>query len=106
MLEIGCGHGVAATLICAKLSTGHLLAIDRSRKMVDAAIRRNREYVDAGTAEFHVADVRDFDPGARRFDRILAVRVGVLHRDPAMRRHLEQWLKRRGRIFTIYDEPR
>lgn len=81
VLEIGCGHGVAATLICEKLRGGHLLAIDRSKKMIDAAVRRNKEFIEAGKAEFRVADVMKFDPGPQRFDKILAIRVGVLYRD-------------------------
>jgi trans-aconitate methyltransferase len=30
LLEIGCGSGVAAALVCARLDDGRLLAIDRS----------------------------------------------------------------------------
>jgi cyclopropane fatty-acyl-phospholipid synthase-like methyltransferase len=108
ILEIGCGHGLAATFICEKLTTGRLVAIDRSKKMVDAAIRRNRQYVDSGTAEFRHADVLDFDPGRTRFDKILAVRVALFHRDDAAsqaRSHIKAWLTRTGRTFLIYDEP-
>lgn len=108
VLEIGCGHGLAATLICEKLTTGRLVAIDRSKKMIDAAIRRNRKYVEAASAEFHLADVLNFDPGPRRFDKILAVRVGLFHRDAAAakaRSHIQKWLKRGGKMFLVYDEP-
>jgi cyclopropane fatty-acyl-phospholipid synthase-like methyltransferase len=106
ILEIGCGHGVAATFICQKLRGGRLLAIDRSKKMIDAAVRRNKKYLEAGKADFRLADVMKFDPGSQRFDKILAVRVGLLHRDEdKARRHLEKWLKPKGKILLVYDEP-
>lgn len=108
VLEIGCGHGVAATLICEKLKTGRLVAIDRSKKMIDAAMSRNQEYVDAGVAEFLLADAQDFNPGRMKFDKILAVRVALFHRGAAAKRArdlLNRWLEPDGKVFLIYDEP-
>ncbi|MDQ3721124.1 MAG: methyltransferase domain-containing protein [Actinomycetota bacterium] len=48
VLEIGCGHGGAATLVCEQLETGRLTAVDRSPKMIEAAKRRNATYDEAG----------------------------------------------------------
>src|SRR3954447_18995544 len=50
VLEIGCGHGVAVSLVCERLTTGTITAIDRSLKMIEMATRRNRKHVDAGRA--------------------------------------------------------
>lgn len=106
VLEIGCGHGVAAGFVCDQLRSGYLVAIDRSKKMIAASIRRNKEHIESRKAEFHVADVLRFDPGVRKFDKIFAVRVGLFHRDAAMARGVvEKWLAPRGRIIVVYDKP-
>ena len=108
VLEIGCGHGIAATLICEKLKKGRFVAIDRSRKMIDAAVSRNRKYVDAGVAEFHLVDAQNFSPGRMKFDKILAVRVALFHKGAAAERardRLKKWLTPNGAMFLIYDEP-
>jgi predicted TPR repeat methyltransferase len=89
VLEIGCGHGVAATMVCERLESGRLTAIDRSRKMVEAAARRNAAYVEADRA-----------------DKIFAVRVGLFHREPDRARALgERWLAPGGTLLAVFDEP-
>ena len=106
MLEIGCGHGVAATMVCDRLETGRLTAIDRSEKMVEVAARRNAAHVEAGRAEFFVATLEDADLGERRFDKIFAVRVGLFHREPARAHALaESWLAPGGTVLAVFDEP-
>jgi len=106
VLEVGCGYGVAATFVCERLEGGHLIAIDRSPKMIEAAGRRNAAYVEAGKAEFLVATLEDLDLGDRRFDKIFAVRVGLFQRDPERaRRMAERWLAPGGTLLAVFDEP-
>jgi ubiquinone/menaquinone biosynthesis C-methylase UbiE len=106
VLEIGCGHGVAASLVCERLESGRLTAIDRSPKMIEAASQRNAAHVDAGKAEFLVADIEDLELEDRRFDKIFAVRVGLFHREPERARNLvERWLAPGGQVFAFYDSP-
>src|SRR5436309_7771718 len=69
LLEVGCGHGVAVSLVCERLTTGTITAIDRSPKMIEMATRRNREHVDAGRAVLEAVALEDADLGDRRFDR-------------------------------------
>ncbi|MFF5258687.1 SAM-dependent methyltransferase [Actinomadura viridis] len=51
VLEVGCGPGVAAALVCARLTTGRLLAIDRSAVAVRRTTERNAEHLAAGRLE-------------------------------------------------------
>jgi len=104
VLEIGCGHGVAATLVCERLEGGRLTAIDRSPKMIAAARRRNAAHVEAGRAEFLLGALEDIDLGARRFDTIFAVRVGLFHREPERARALaERWLAPGGTLHAFWN---
>lgn len=106
VLEIGCGHGVAATFVCERLDGGRLTAIDRSPKMIEAAAQRNATYVEAGKAEFLVATLERLDLDERRFDTIFAVRVGLFYREPERAHGLaERWLAPGGTIAAFFDPP-
>jgi ubiquinone/menaquinone biosynthesis C-methylase UbiE len=106
VLEIGCGHGVAATFVCERLEGGRLTAVDRSQKMIDAASRRNAAHVEAGKAEFLVATLEDLGLADRRFEVAFAVRVGLFHREPERARGLvETWLAPGGRLLAFFDRP-
>lgn len=106
ILEIGCGNGVAATLICSKLVGGRYLAIDRSQKMVDAAAKRNESFVNAGLAQFVKAELESADLGNSKFDKVLAMRVRLFHSEPSQAQELaKRWLAPKGKLFVQYDEP-
>ena len=106
VLEIGCGHGVAATLVCGLLDGGRYLAVDRSAKMIEAAARRNAACVRAGRARFMVAALESLDLGAERFDKVFAMRVRLFEDEPERARALaERWLAPGGRLFVEYDAP-
>jgi ubiquinone/menaquinone biosynthesis C-methylase UbiE len=106
VLEIGCGHGVAAGYVCERLAGGHLTAIDRSAKMVEAAASRNAHWVASGTADFAVATLEELDLGDSRFHKVFAVRVGLFHREPERARRLaKRWLAPGGTLLAVFDEP-
>jgi ubiquinone/menaquinone biosynthesis C-methylase UbiE len=106
VLEIGCGHGIAATLICAKLKGGSYLAIDRSGKMIAAAAKRNDSFVRSGVATFVQASLESLDLDDQEFDKILAMRVRLFHEQAEPARALaERWLAPGGKLFIEYDEP-
>jgi ubiquinone/menaquinone biosynthesis C-methylase UbiE len=107
VLEVGCGHGVLATLVVERLSAeGRYTGIDRSAAMVRAASRRNRDAVEHERAEFVLGALEEVDLAPRRFDLVLAVRVALFHREPQRARALvEPWLAPGARIHAVYDEP-
>jgi len=106
VLEIGCGHGVAASHVCERLEAGRYVGVDRSPAMVQAASRRNAEHVAAGRAAFVVAELEELDLGDARFDLVFAVRVGLFHRD-AERAHalVAPYLAPAGVVRSFYDPP-
>jgi cyclopropane fatty-acyl-phospholipid synthase-like methyltransferase len=106
VLEIGCGHGVAASFVCERLRDGRLTAIDRSAKMIEAAERRNADHVAAGRADFLVMELERLELGERRFDKVFAVRVGLFHREPERARALlDPWLVPGGSVTAVFDPP-
>ena len=84
VLELGCGHGVAASLVCERLTAGgRLIAIDRSQKMIDAASARNAEHVAAGRATFICTTFEDADFGDQKFDKVFGIHFPpLLRHDP------------------------
>ena len=78
VLEIGCGHGVAATEVLDRSPAARYVGLDRSPAMVAAGERRNRSAVEAGRARFVCAALGDADRGVGRADRVFAARVAAM----------------------------
>jgi SAM-dependent methyltransferase len=105
VLEIGCGHGFAAALICERLTSGHLTGIDRSEKMIAVASKRNRACLEAGKVDFQVASLEDADFGGARFDSIFAFNVNVFWTEPGKGLdRIQSWLAPGG-IFSLFYMP-
>ncbi|HEX5598698.1 MAG TPA: class I SAM-dependent methyltransferase [Micromonosporaceae bacterium] len=106
VLEIGCGGGAAISLICDRLTSGRITAIDRSAKMIERAARRNADHVAVGRASLQVAALADVDFGDELFDKILAVNVNLFWTQPATRElDLIRRLLRPGGSFCLCYAP-
>ncbi len=107
LLEIGCGHGVAVSLVCEKLDGGSITAIDRSAKMIESGRRRNADHVASGVASFQTASLDKADLGDTRFDKIFAINVGLFWRQQPIREltTLRNHLAPKGRLFLFHEPP-
>jgi ubiquinone/menaquinone biosynthesis C-methylase UbiE len=106
ILEIGCGTGVAASLICSRLADGHLTAIDRSESMIDTARRRNQAHVASGRAVFLATGLAEMDVGHKRFNKALAVNVNVFWQQPDDELViLKKVLHPGGEVFLVFQPP-
>src|SRR4029450_5322828 len=104
VLEVGCGHGVAVSLVCERLVSGGSTGIDRSTKMIEMAARRNREHVAAGRAVLKTAALEKADFGDERFDKVFAFNVPPFWHQPRealgiVRRHLAP----DGAVYLFWD---
>ena len=105
LLEIGCGHGVAVSLVCEKLDGGTITAIDQSTKMIEMAKKRNADHVAAGVASFRDASLHQADFDDSRFDKIFAIHVGVFLRGQPARelKIIKDHLAPDGSLYLVYQ---
>ena len=83
VLEVGGGSGVSAALICGRLGSGRLVALDRSSVAGRRNARRNADHHAAGRLEILTGELADLDEGIGPFDRALALNVNAFWTGPA-----------------------
>lgn len=106
VLEVGCGHGFAVPLVCEKLGGGKLAAIDRSRKMIAAALERNHALAAAGKVQFQAVALVNADFPRYRFSKIFAINVNVFWLDPSKELLIvHQLLRPKGALICEPPDP-
>jgi cyclopropane fatty-acyl-phospholipid synthase-like methyltransferase len=106
LLEIGCGRGVAVSLICPPLTTGTITAIDRSEIAISAARQKNAAHLASGKVSFRHAALEDLTGPPRSFDKIFAVNVNLFWLGAT--RGLDvvgKLLAPDGALFLFYEPP-
>ncbi len=80
VLEIGCGPGAAARAVAARLTTGRILALDRSAAAIAQARAAAVHEIASGGMEVRQVAAEEFvlQPGEAPYDLVFAVRVGAL----------------------------
>ncbi len=109
LLEVGCGTGVFAALLHARLPHCSIAAIDRSAKMIEHAAQRNADAVAEGRARFLVRALADAGPadfGARAFDVAVAINVNAFWLEATRElAALQALLADRGVLHLFYEPP-
>jgi trans-aconitate methyltransferase len=108
VLEIGCGPGAGAELICARLETGKLFAIDRSESGVDRTKRRNARYVESGRLTVRQIDLATLRVPVKRLNKVFAFNVNLFWvRDcPDEVALLHERVLPGGAVFLFYEANR
>ncbi len=104
LLEIGCGLGTAVSAVAENLTTGHILAIDRSAAAVARAVTRNADHIARGVARIVQVDLARLSVGAQQFHTIFALNVNLFQTgDDGTVEFVRRALRRRGRLVLGYE---
>ena len=106
VLEIRCGPGAAAELVC--LETGKLFAIDRSESGVDRTKRRCQEYVDSGRLTVRQIDLATLRVPVKPLHKVFAFNVNLfwVRKCPDEIALLHERVLPGGSVFLFYETGR
>jgi SAM-dependent methyltransferase len=104
LLEVGCGPGAAAELVCGRLTSGHLLATDRSAVAVARTSDRNQAHVAEGRLTVQQAALHELSLPEGELDKAFCVNVNLfwVGRADAELALLRRALRSGGRLFILY----
>lgn len=107
ILEIGCGPGVAVSLVCEQLAGGSITGIDRSATAIRRAAGRAAGHIASGRAVLRQMDLAAFRLPGQRFNKIFAVNVNLFWARPAGAEWLavKDHLHDDGVLHLFYDTP-
>jgi precorrin-6B methylase 2 len=107
VLEIGCGPGVAALVVAERLTSGRILAIDRSATAVERTAARGRDHVTAGRLVVRRAAATDLAGEGLTFDKAFAINVNLFWTSTAESELavLRAALGGGGSLVLVYETP-
>jgi ubiquinone/menaquinone biosynthesis C-methylase UbiE len=103
ILEVGCGHGVAVSLICERLDGGRITAVDRSPKMIEMARQRNRAH--SHKVRFIASTLEQAELGDETYDKVFAVHVAALHKPGKALEVVRRRLVPGGHLYLFSQGP-
>lgn len=102
ILEIGCGHGIAVSLIAPELKGGSITALDVSQTMIVKARKRNER----NEAAFITGTLEDACLPEKQFDKVFAFNVNVFHQNPEKELQLiRHCLAPNGALYIFHQPP-
>ena len=105
VLEIGCGHGIALSLLSAKLTEGFAYGIDRSETMARAAAKRNRDAIDAGRVRIAAAELTAGEHLREKFSRVFAINVDLFRDRPEAEANAVRRMLTPGGALYLFMQP-
>lgn len=106
VLEIGCGVGLAIACLCERAPSAMIVAIDRSRAMIDRARANNRAATIAGRVALQQAALAEARLPRAAFDMIFAINVNIFWRGGAREiDSVKALLAPKGSFWTFYEPP-
>lgn len=108
ILEIGCGPGAGAELICERLETGKLFAIDRSESGVDRTKRRCARFLDSKKLTVRQIDLATLRVPVKRLNKVFAFNVNLFWTRDASAEIalLHERVLPGGSVFIFYEATR
>jgi ubiquinone/menaquinone biosynthesis C-methylase UbiE len=99
VLEVGFGPGVGVQLLAGKVSSGRVAGVDISEEMVEQAMVRNADGVEAGQVELRRGSVESLPFANETFDKALAINSMQVWPDAvAGLREIRRVIKPGGRV--------
>jgi len=105
ILEIGCGTGILAGQLAARLEQGHIHALDRSRSLVEKAEKKNRKFLDNGRLKIANMEFLDFESPIK-YDKVVAFNVNFFQRENVKELgKIKDLLAGSGKLFVFFQAP-
>jgi protein-L-isoaspartate O-methyltransferase len=105
IMEVGCGVGFAVEEIAARLTTGKIMAIDKSAVMIAKASERNKDSVQAGKVKFIQTDLARLEHGGNSFNKIFCFNINLFWTNNSISKEaaiLKSRLAKNGSLYIFY----
>ena len=105
VLEIGFGPGIGIELASTVIEDGKIIGIDYSQKMMQQALKRNKEGIRKGQVELILADVQNLPSFNLHFDKVFSINSIIFWENPVETlKEIRESMKENG-VIAITVQP-